>query len=471
MKKITILLLVLFSLNAMATQYPLPASKRTPKVSEIFGRNKKVVNDQKSAKTQFRVSQQMYHSWNGNGYDTMALVEYQYIGSNLVKEKITKFYNGSAFLYNERELHYYDAMGRDTSIVFQHYNLVTQLWENFYKMTTKYDTYGNIVFSGIYAYQQPLGWTLGTAGMREYEYNTQGKITKITYSDWTGTAWRYTDRELWEYTGGLHTAVDNQIWESGSWTNDSRQEYVYTNNAWSQVKSFTWSGTAWLPRYWYKDITWYNFGEMKWTYLLMQEYVLGVWRNSDRAYGFYNSAGLPTRYEYQEYIGVNWVNYYRERWEYDTFNNITLEVSEEWIGAAWAISWGDKFIFEYNANNTIATEFYERWMENTKGWLKIHKLQNWYQNITAVSELPTARSSISIYPQPVREILSFDLRFAESNPKYQIIDLNGRIVKAGILTMMESGSFELHVNDLNRGVYILSVIGSQHKTQHRFIKQ
>ncbi|MDZ4204743.1 MAG: T9SS type A sorting domain-containing protein, partial [Bacteroidales bacterium] len=236
-------------------------------------------------------------------------------------------------------------------------------------------------------------------------------------------------------------------------------------------KSFSWGGTAWVPEFWFKDITWYNFTEMKWTYYLGQEYVLGVWRNYERGYGFYNSIGLPLKYEYQEYIVIVWVNSFRERWEYDSFYNIKLDVNEEWVTNSWVISYGERFEFEYDANNNISVEYAERWFEIAKGWTKVHKLQSWYQNITGTPFLPGDTFTLSVYPNPVSSILSFNAQGTNTALHYQITDLRGRLIQSGALNNAVGGRNEVGVNELNSGVYILSIFDGQQKRHIRFIKQ
>ena len=71
---------------------------------------------------------------------------------------------------------------------------------------------------------------------------------------------------------------------------------------------------------------------------------------------------------------------------------------------------------------------------------------------TWIKDIKFPQSEVSLYPNPVRDILSVELKSKNQNIKdYRIIDLQGKIIYSG---QSRTGQFKLDVSNLASGIYI-----------------
>lgn len=472
MKKICLLFLSLLSIQLWAGKNPMSTAWKEGSSIKIFKTPLKHSAEKTTKRNQYRVAEQMLHYWNETSYDTAFKYNMMYAANNFLSEKITHHYSGTSFSPFERELYYKDAVGRDTAVISQFYNPDLMVWDNSQKFVKQFDAMGNITFDATYINDDLKGWELMHAIKWQYVYDGSLKKVSVTVSSYFDSEWTLSFRELYEYTtGNQPSALIYQYYYNDIWENDSREEYVYTNGVLTQLKFYSWVG-AWFPEFLFKDITWYDYAQEKWSYYLKQDYVNGNWKNSERGYGFYNAAGLPTKYEVHVFVGILWVPEYRERFEYDQFNNLTLEVEEEYSIPNWILTYGNRFTYEYNAQNNIAVEYKEYYDSFKKiGWVKEYKLQSWYEIVTG-STIANENLNARIYPNPATTTLTIEWNNSnETNHAYQIFDVNGRIVQMAAIKNENSNRLEINVSNLKTGVYFINITSGNRKQQLKFVKK
>jgi len=77
-------------------------------------------------------------------------------------------------------------------------------------------------------------------------------------------------------------------------------------------------------------------------------------------------------------------------------------------------------------------------------------------------------SKLSIYPNPASELLHVSLS-NNQNFGYQIIDIQGRIILANMISSREK---QINVSHLNKGIYIISIEGEDSTTyRSKFLKK
>jgi hypothetical protein len=92
-------------------------------------------------------------------------------------------------------------------------------------------------------------------------------------------------------------------------------------------------------------------------------------------------------------------------------------------------------------------------------------------NITSVGNL-TANQAIDVYPNPTNSLIWFELPLGEKSAQVniQVYDLGGRV-------MLEQNSvsngqvFELNVDNLNDGIYILQIKSMTNAYKTKFVKR
>lgn len=83
-----------------------------------------------------------------------------------------------------------------------------------------------------------------------------------------------------------------------------------------------------------------------------------------------------------------------------------------------------------------------------------------------------AVNTFSIYPNPVQNQLTLQFNGLEGDVQVRIIGLGGEIVREVKYTLTESQVEEtLFVEELNQGIYMIQIVGSEHTEVKRFIKK
>lgn len=127
----------------------------------------------------------------------------------------------------------------------------------------------------------------------------------------------------------------------------------------------------------------------------------------------------------------------------------------------------DGKIFQGNANDfgpTSTLNVYSQTGTLLNTFTTTVGANNVYKNVFTPASLSTSEtklnSSISIYPNPVSDILY--IKNANAS-QYKIVDLSGRIVKSGVY---QNG---ITVSDLNKGNYIIQISGKNVQQTEKFI--
>ena len=81
----------------------------------------------------------------------------------------------------------------------------------------------------------------------------------------------------------------------------------------------------------------------------------------------------------------------------------------------------------------------------------------------------TTASSFSVYPNPVRDLVTLEGSNDSNIQSYQIADLNGRIVKSG--NTVNTNSTQVNMSDLQSGVYMMTINSDKGSTVKKIIKE
>lgn len=128
-----------------------------------------------------------------------------------------------------------------------------------------------------------------------------------------------------------------------------------------------------------------------------------------------------------------------------------------------------------SANVTIPTTL----INTYEGRIKIEAVGNIFYTVSKRIIIwdPTADTKefaldkIKIYPNPVKDILN--IQFSNTEPlttKYDIFNLNGRLIKTLKQVNTESINQQINVADLASGTYILIINQGKNSSSHKFIK-
>ncbi|RYM33881.1 T9SS type A sorting domain-containing protein [Brumimicrobium glaciale] len=164
--------------------------------------------------------------------------------------------------------------------------------------------------------------------------------------------------------------------------------------------------------------------------------------------------------------------------EFDKDNNLWVafgDVNDEFIafGKLENSDWSEVYTA---ANSPINFEEFYGFEFDTLGniWVAsgkdLHTLDNinspaWLSNHEYVMDEP----EISFYPNPVTDVLNVQLPASVQKAEVLISDINGKVVKNQILNSQEI--YQLDVGKLEKGIYILNVVGEEHRWQEKLVKE
>jgi len=121
---------------------------------------------------------------------------------------------------------------------------------------------------------------------------------------------------------------------------------------------------------------------------------------------------------------------------------------------------------KYNAAQTACEAFSYGEVEDYT--VNISDNRNNYNDNPFAEELGNDEADVySIYPNPASDRLKVTLNGIEGEVSLRIYDLQGRLVKQ---TMLNNLDTEINVDDLAKGVYIISVDEEKLPINKRFVK-
>ena len=136
------------------------------------------------------------------------------------------------------------------------------------------------------------------------------------------------------------------------------------------VLEYYWNGSAW-------DTS----GQLNNTYSingylieqLRDFYSSGVFAPSSKSLHTYNANGNETEMIYQSHNGTTWENSYRTVATFDNHQNQTSYISYNWVNSAWEISFASRSTYQYNSSNQITEEVVEDYDTGTSSYVLSEK--------------------------------------------------------------------------------------------------
>jgi enterochelin esterase-like enzyme len=97
--------------------------------------------------------------------------------------------------------------------------------------------------------------------------------------------------------------------------------------------------------------------------------------------------------------------------------------------------------------------------KNSESWTVTISKETTAANTTEISD------GLTLYPNPVSDLLYYNC--SEQNATVQVTDLTGRV----LIQSLQNKESSLNISSLDKGIYVLNVIGEKRYTPQRFIKE
>ena len=395
----------------------------------------------------------------------------------------------------------YDGVNIEMTISFT-WNGVTSTLDPFIKDEYTFDTNGNLS-SEIRSFQYtPNTWEFVSKTEYTYILNNDG-VYKLTLEenfswDTMGSKWVNTYKYEITYNDPYQIFIIKEVgyeWSAGDWMNLYMDEYFYTdglmtskiNSLWNQGNDRWYFNSKWeysrgdfhpwVPDFeilYRRDIN-----NIEWVYEIKIENEWIHWGSP---------LFLLTKQTCFTWNMDVWGFDYKDEYLYDSNGNRTIGTYYEWIETPgeWAPYYKDEFIFEhaYNFSDLITPINYDDELDDTVYWfnnmvigyrgyehanlvfvddMKMLFYYSDYSNPLKVDDKILA-NSISVYPNPVTDILVIDSKMHVD--KVEIYSILGKKVKE-----FNSNFDAIPVNEISAGLYIVKIQSDNNSVSKKIIKQ
>ncbi|AEA44034.1 T9SS type A sorting domain-containing protein [Fluviicola taffensis] len=379
---------------------------------------------------------------NGSAWAFIDSTEYQYNVQGQVTSSISQT-NGN---YTERTFHNYDYLFQLTSETRDIYDPLAITWKPANKAQITYNDHFDETLHERSIYNAG-NWEIYYGYKYVYQYNSSNQITeKIEFA--------YIDNVI-EYR-------ENQKFSDIVYDNN--------NNMTQQIIS-NWSGSQFV--YYRKFIKTYNPDNTLATCnVFLWNSTTMNWDEEYRETYSYGLNGSNTNVcEY--YISNNYEISFRRIIEFDSFQNLTLDVIEPWDNVTnnWSSNFLDKFenTYTYDQNDylTQQTNLYATDSSSTI----FHTRKDYFDFETFDSQLgieSIPEGIISIYPNPMETECTIDLSTLNGEvTSVRLFDMSGNLISE--LPLSANQKINFSSNDLSKGLYFLEIESTKRKIQSKIM--
>ncbi|MCB2409558.1 T9SS type A sorting domain-containing protein [Hymenobacter lucidus] len=411
-QKFFLSMLGLLAVAATDVQAQTAAAKSSSKLMTLINKKHESLGQSAMAArgikaTVVRPGQEVSYSWDpaARRWDVIAKRVYTYNAQGLVTQQIDQDSATSAF--NGRSLYTYNAQGKELSYTNQYWN--NNAWVNSSRSLMTYDSNGK---EASYTNQNwdNNAWVNSSRYLSTYD--SHGNRTLDESQTWNGSIWVTTDAYQSAYTynaAGLMTEVINKELENGVYVNTDRTTFTYTNGQWSSITSEKWNNGSWRNDERVLDIVWYDWANEKPLSYRVQDFNGTTFVDSDRYTVTYGANGSTV--ELREAYNINaWFNYRRYTDIIDSQGNGQQYSVESWTNNAWKVIDGSKYINVYNSGNVLLRQVHQEFDDVTLQYVNNYRYNySSFQTITLAARNAALEAQSALYPNPASGVVTLEV--------------------------------------------------------------
>ena len=416
-------------------------------------------NTQKATSSNSRVVKQALDSLVSEEFDEFSNQWYYsdkqtfaYNFDGKITEDVYFYYNGTQWEGDSKTEYSYAANGTMTEGIS--YQWLSSQWKPSYKISYSYNS-GNTVTTEIESYWDGTQWVDGFK--TEYTYDGNWKIIDETSSYWDGSQWEPSFKT--EYTYDMYGNVileTGSNWNGSQWETWNKYEYTYDSNGnLTESLDYFWDGNQWILGY---------KGEFT-----------------------YDANGNMTQEIDSYWDGMQWVPEYKYDVTFDANGNLTQELGWYWEGGQWVEEYKNELNFNnmYSFNdlvlpyyftedgdnnyfNHMVTSVEELEKDSASGnWYSYYKASLYYSalNVNSVSDIE--REHISVYPNPVSNLINVQFSEEHITANFELYDLQGRLIMSKNVASRE----QIDLERLISGMYFYNLVVGDETYTGKLIKE
>lgn len=157
------------------------------------------------------------------------------------------------FVHQTKRTYYRNEVNQDTTNIFEKWNKVTLVWENYSLQNKTFNNEGLVSLTTNYSWNKiDSEWNEGTQA--SFIYKEEGLSDTTTYFFWLDDMliWYPSDRYIGIYDSNLREIEKIKQYcdfPADNFVNESRRLYIYDNNVLVEQSVQKWSGTTWKDDY------------------------------------------------------------------------------------------------------------------------------------------------------------------------------------------------------------------------------
>jgi hypothetical protein len=356
-----------------------------------------------------KCSVDLIQEWKNNQWSNYVKIIYKYDSQNNMTEELAQIWQSGQWVNGYRFTNTYDLQNNQTSSIFQFW--LSGQWSNMSKGTFSYDSQNNLkeevwqLWEGQWVNEDKYS----------HSYDSQNNLSETIYQGWESGKWENLSNELYTYNAqNDYTEILYQLWENAKWEDYGLQTFYY--NEQNQCTSYVFQ-------------YWENNG----------------WKNDAKVLLTHDSQNNMTSETWQNWWDGIWENSDKSICSYDENNNATSGFSQYWSGSSWVDADGLLYVYYNNMQSLDIMMYGQRF---TASYIKSGNI--------GIQENNPLNSSVSLYPNPVSNILHIETSNPNSTLEVQIYSIQG------VLLMNEKGN-RIDVSSLTSGIYLVKTDGIYRK--------
>lgn len=340
------------------------------------------------------------------------------------------------------------------------------LWLNYFKYNYTYDESGFLIKNHSQLWDASSN-TWKSNNQTTYTNNSNGNVIQYISQDWNqqSGSWVNKNRISYTYTSSNKTQTEtNETWSDGEWVNFSKDTYTYDGDGnTTNVLSQLWETTS---------NTWKNSSQRNYTNNngLVQQYIIqtwdqssSAWLNNQRVLYSYNASNEIQDVTYDNISGNSWSSFLKSIYNYDASGSVSKILTQtKGSNTNWVNN--SQVLYSNNSNGVLQQYTVQNWDQSSGVWINLQRGSYTYNSPNMVQEKNEIEFTCS--PNPASDFITIRLSSSDF-VKVSIMNLHGQVLSKRV----ENGNeFQIPINDLPKGIYIINLECKGKMGSYKFIK-